>query len=197
MPSDNPTLADLAASAERDAAAGVKPVLEWLACIGGERSRLMFIAFSVAVQRRSAPTDNPRIRSAWWTVEVGPHSSTYDQIFGSSAAAQLFAESLLRRATAVLHPAPEPHVAAAVAFAAKVLEAWSDLSITEENFPAAISEIVEAAKLGNRFPDRTGEDVERLQLTYLGQLLLASQTCGSPVEPATRDAKESDDAPTT
>lgn len=163
----SPDLQDLAADCEARAANGEKPVLRWV------QNNLGWTAHTAPDRPHVFEMSNGRF-------DVFGHPNVN---LSSVAAAQLFAEALLRSATLALHPAPEPHVAAAVELARVVLNAWNeDGPIMGTHKWARTSGALH--RLGLTEECRTGSRV-----SALGRALL---NCGSPVEPATRDAKESE-----
>jgi len=131
-----PDLQSLAADCEARAAKGEKPVLEWSP--DGRPEEYSW-------QQSSPPNLNIIVRDTtdkrWMVYGVGARKTE----LSSELAAQLFAESLLRLATLALHPAPEPHVAAAVAFAAKVLAAMQEFGRTAGDADAWMCELGDMA----------------------------------------------------
>lgn len=174
MPTD-PTLADLAASAERDAAAGVKPALDWqwIAPLSTESSRLVLGSFATIHDE-----------SRFCTMRGQNGYVLNGSRFSCPEAAQLFAEALLRRATLALHPAPEPHVAAAVEVASALLGYATEFYSPANHHPDHVVGFLEECGLISYVDDgRQDDEGHDIQLTALGRALL---NCGSPVEPADR-----------
>ena len=107
-----PDLAQLARDCEARAAAGEKPVLEWT-CDGINSD---YSWDQSSPQCLNVFVRGTRSTSRWVVYGVGARTTE----LSSEHAAQLFAESLLRAATAPLHP-QAPEVAAAVLMARDVL----------------------------------------------------------------------------